>query len=72
MGFGRLKPYSGEGAQWKDWCFKITTWLSQVNHLFETLTTKRDKSASEPEEPEEEGKVKGRTRRDHNRGRVVQ
>ena len=57
-GLDRLKPYSGEAAQWKDWRFKITTWLSQVKPSFETRTTKLGKSTSEPEEPEPEGKVK--------------
>ena len=58
MGFDRLKPYHGEAAQWKDWRFKITMWLAQVNPSFETLTTTLDKSTSEPEEPEPEGKMK--------------
>ena len=42
-GFGGLKHYNWEAAQWKDWPFKVTTWLTQVEPLFEILLLESDK-----------------------------
>ena len=47
-GSGRLKPYSGEAAQWTDWRFNTITWQSHVKATLETLTTKLDGMKSEP------------------------
>ena len=57
-GFDRLKSYLGDVSQSEDWPFKISTWLAQINTSFETLTTKLDKGAPEPEEPDEGKKMK--------------
>ena len=56
-GFDRRKPYNGEAEQWKDLRFKATTWLSQVNPAFETLSLELDKSTPALAEPEQENKV---------------
>ena len=52
-GFEKLKSYTGEAAQWKDWRFKITTWLTQTDPSFESLMHKLDQSETEPKEPED-------------------
>ena len=52
-GFEKMKPYAGDATQWKDWRFKMTTWLAQTNASFETLMSKLDQSELEPKEPEE-------------------
>ena len=52
-GFEKLKLYSGEAAQWKDWRYKVATWLTQTNSSFESLIIKLDQSESEPKEPDE-------------------
>ena len=57
-GFEKLKPYAGEAAQWKDWRFKVTTWLTQTNPSFESLMIKLDQSESEPKEPEDGDRMK--------------
>ena len=56
-GFEKLKPYTGDPTQWKDWRFKVTTWLTQTNPSFESLMIKLDKSENEPKEPEEGHKM---------------
>ena len=48
-----MKPYTGEATQWKDWRFKMTTWLAQTNPAFESLLVKLDRSETEPKEPDE-------------------
>ena len=41
-GFEKMKHYTGEATQWKDWRFKMTTWLAQCNPSFESLLSKLD------------------------------
>jgi hypothetical protein len=53
MGFEKMKPYTGEATQWKDWRFKMTTGLAQTNPAFESLLVKLDRSETEPKEPAE-------------------
>ena len=53
-----MKVYTGEASQWKDWRFKMTTWLAQTNPFFETLMAKLDQSELEPQEPEEGQKMR--------------
>ena len=48
-----MKVYTGDASQWKDWRFKMTTWLAQTNPSFESLMAKLDQSELEPQEPEE-------------------
>ena len=56
-GFEKMKTYNGEASQWKDWRFKITTWLAQTNPSFESLLGKLDQSEQGPQEPEEGQKM---------------
>ena len=57
-GFDKLKNYGGDASHWKDWRFKVTTWLEQVNRSFKTLIPKLDVSETEPQEPEEGQRMK--------------
>ena len=57
-GFEKMKTFTGDASQWKDWRFKMTTWLAQTNPSFETLLGKLDQSELEPQEPEEGQKMK--------------
>jgi len=57
-GFEKLRNYGGDAAHWKDWRFKVTTWLENVNRAFETLVRKLDRSENEPQEPEEGHRMK--------------
>ncbi len=49
-GFDKLRVYKGSAAEWKDWKFKLTTWLGQSSPAFETLIVKLDYSETEPTE----------------------
>ena len=40
-GFDRLKSYAGDASQWKDWRFRIGTWLAHIKPSFEALTKTR-------------------------------
>ena len=51
-GFEKLKSYGGDPLHWKDWRFKTTTWLENINRSFHTLIPKFDVSEFEPKEPE--------------------
>ena len=51
-GFDKLKAYTGAPTQWKEWRYKVTTWLAQTSSSFESLMTKLDASEVEPIEPE--------------------
>ena len=51
-GFDKLKPYTGASSQWKEWRYKVTTWLAQTSPAFESLMAKLDASEVEPLEPE--------------------
>ena len=53
MGFDGLMPYNGEANKWKDWRFKVTTWLSPIDSLFETLISEMDKMEKGMDEPED-------------------
>ncbi len=53
IGFDKLETFKGEATTWKDWRFKITTWLAQTNPSYESLLGILDQSEEEPEEPEE-------------------
>ena len=50
-GFDKLKMYKGAAVEWKEWRFKLITWLSQSTPSYETLIVKLDYCASEPTEP---------------------
>ena len=49
--FEKMEVYTGEASQWKDWRFKVTTWLTQTNPSVEKLMAKFDHSELEPKEP---------------------
>ena len=49
-GFDKLRVYKGSAAEWKDWKFKLTSWLGQSSPAFETLIVKLDYSETEPVE----------------------
>ena len=51
-GFEKLKNYGGDPLHWKDWRFKTTTWLENINRSFKTLIPKFDVCEVEPQEPE--------------------
>ena len=51
-GFDKLKIYTGASSQWKEWRYKVTTWLAQTSSSFESLMIKLDASEVEPIEPE--------------------
>ena len=50
-GFDKLKMYKGAAVEWKEWRFKLITWLSQSTPSYETLLVKLDYCESEPIEP---------------------
>ena len=50
-GFDKLKTYKGTVSEWKEWRFKLVTWLSQSSPSYETLIVKLDYCESEPIEP---------------------
>ena len=52
-GFDKLRVYKGSAAEWKDWKFKLTSWLGQSSPAFETLIVKLDYSETEPTESED-------------------
>ena len=52
-GFDKLKTYRGAATEWKEWRFKLTTWLAQSSPSYETLMVKLDYSDVEPVEPSE-------------------
>ncbi len=52
-GFDKLKAYIGAASQWKEWRFRVSTWLTQSSTSFETLMVKLDASEIEPKELEE-------------------
>ena len=41
-GFDKLKTYKGTVSEWKEWRFKLVTWLSQSSSSYETLIVKLD------------------------------
>ena len=50
-GFDKLKTHTGASSQWKEWRYKVITWLAQTSSSFESLMTKLDASEVEPMEP---------------------
>ena len=50
-GFDKLKTYKGIVSEWKEWRFKLVTWLSQSSPSYETLIVKLDYCEAEPTEP---------------------
>ena len=56
-GVDKIKSYTGDVSMWKEWRFKMETWLGSINPSFQTLVNKLDKSEMEPEEPEEGAKM---------------
>jgi hypothetical protein len=50
-GFDKLKIYRGAATEWKEWRFKLTTWLGQSSPSYETLMVKLDYSDIEHTEP---------------------
>ena len=41
-GFDKLKMYKGAAVEWKEWRFKLITWLSQSIPSYETFLVKLD------------------------------
>ena len=52
-GFDKIRIYKGVATEWKEWKFKLATWLAQSTTSFETLLVKLDYSETEPVEPAE-------------------
>ena len=52
-GFDKIRIYKGVATEWKEWKFKLSTWLAQSTPSFETLLVKLDYSETEPTEPTE-------------------
>ena len=71
-GFDKIRIYKGVATEWKEWKFKLATWLAQSTTSFETLLVKLDYSETEPIEPTSGGKSHGRNGRAHLGGGVVQ
>ena len=43
-GFDKLKAHNGAATQWKEWRFRVSTWLTQSSTSFDTLMVKVDAS----------------------------
>ena len=50
-GFDKFKTYKGTVSEWKEWRFKLVTWLSQSSRSYESLIVKLDYCEAEPTEP---------------------
>ena len=46
-GFDKIRIYKGVATEWKEWKFKLSTWLAQSTPSFETLLVKLDYSETE-------------------------
>ena len=43
-GFDKIRVYKGVATEWKEWNFKLVTWLAQSTPSFQTLLVKLDYS----------------------------
>ena len=50
-GFDKIRVYKRVATEWKEWKFKLVTWLAQSTPSFETLLVKLEYSETEPVEP---------------------